>query len=692
MTNTASPNEKLAAIIAAAKAKKEAKEQASPSIVPSETPKPLTRPILPPPVTNDLITKVKESRSAQSIIASTLAKAKETKAKSQQAQESTKQVNSLLAKILADHKAKEQSTVSINYSQDSVALAKQLGVVDDEVPEISSRVDKHLITKDRLNEQQLKAVEYAVSGKSFCLIGGGGTGKTTTQKITIEEVDGAHLLNIIQDTNEHKYLLKGSPTIAIVSFTNKAVENIRVVVPERMKSNVMTAHKLVQYAPEYYTVEEIDEHGNSYEKEKMRFTPTFNASNLLPNIDLIIWEESSNISTDLAQKVWDALPPNPNRFEIFLGDLNQLPPVIGESLLANKMIELPVVGLEKVYRQSNDSPIKLLSYDLVEGKTLDNSQLLAYTKPDELDVIFLPKRLSGEEAIDGIGMALRNWVIKGKFNPETDIVLTPFRQGGHVNTNNLNLWLAQGHSEVNKTLVYEVINGWNKMYMSVGDIILANARQMVITDIQVNKNYSGVVPKPPSYTMDRWGKEHGKVEGHEESESLLDVVFSSFSKDVGDEEKKNSLSHIITARPLVGDIEDEYNKEVTLSTVNSFDYGYALTVHKSQGSEWRKVIMVLHHTQLVMAQREILYTGITRAREHLVLILDKENKNNPKAKNWFVEGVMNQALEGNTIAEKIVNFRKEVERKEKVAKLEAELLAAKIKREELKNEQKHSNI
>ena len=64
-----------------------------------------------------------------------------------------------------------------------------------------------------------------------------------------------------------------------------------------------------------------------------------------------------------------------------------------------------------------------------------------------------------------------------------------------------------------------------------------------------------------------------------------------------------------------------------------------MTVHKSQGSEYDAVVMVLHRSQYVMLQRNLLYTGLTRARKMLVMVGDRRGlwaavRNDRQARRW----------------------------------------------------------
>jgi exodeoxyribonuclease V alpha subunit len=77
-------------------------------------------------------------------------------------------------------------------------------------------------------------------------------------------------------------------------------------------------------------------------------------------------------------------------------------------------------------------------------------------------------------------------------------------------------------------------------------------------------------------------------------------------------------------------------------------HGYAITVHKAQGSEWKKVFLILHQSHNIMLQRELLYTAVTRAKENLYVICEPEH---------FTIGVERQRIKGNTLFEKAEYFK-----------------------------------
>ena len=147
------------------------------------------------------------------------------------------------------------------------------------------------------NPEQLAAIELGLQGKSFCLIGAAGTGKTTvTQELIARLQRAAHMRPLADST---KHLTSGAPGIVICGFTNKAVNNIRKKLPANLQGHCITIHKLLEYAPTYYEI--ADDEGQM--RTTMRFEPSRFAGNPLPHISTIIFEESSMIGTDLYKQV-----------------------------------------------------------------------------------------------------------------------------------------------------------------------------------------------------------------------------------------------------------------------------------------------------------------------------------------------------------------------------------------------------
>lgn len=493
------------------------------------------------------------------------------------------------------------------------------------------------------NEEQRAFVELASSGESAVLIGAAGTGKTTCMRAVTSKLISSDTVGIIR-SNDHKVLgrREKAPAIVICSFTRRAVANIRKNLPVELRGNCMSIHMLLEYQP----VEEdvIDDQGNF--KTRKVFKPTRDAMNPLPDcIDTIIVEESSMVGgspfpedTYLLFNQLVAAIQHPVQF-IFLGDIQQLPPVFGPAILGFKMLELPTIELTQVYRQALESPIIRLAHRILSGKPIAANQFDEFAVPNKLTFQPWKKKMEPEDAVRVLGKMLCAAYDAGEYDPEEDAVLIPYNKGcGSIE---LNKHIASHIARKENREVYEIVAGFNYIYLSVGDRVLIDREEATITKITSNKEYFGKEYAAASATMNYWGYDPHKHVVHQELD--VDALLESMSEEG---ERKRVASHIIEyVRPDT----PEYKQELRgAGDVNNILHAYAITVHKSQGSEWRKVYLLLHKSHNTMLQRELLYTAVTRAKEHLHVVCETDT---------FIKGVIEQKIPGNTWREKAEYFK-----------------------------------
>lgn len=541
---------------------------------------------------------------------------------------------SRLAAILA--KARKQHTpteVSISTNDIETLRAKQSGVTTDKYGAII-----------QYNLKQQEFISLAASHKSCVLIGAAGTGKTTCMKGTVASLIQSPLTKILTN-HDHKHLLNDVPGIVICAYTRRATNNIRSNLDEGMKGNCLTIHKLLEYAPVYYPY--ITESGE--EKTKLNFEPTRNAMNPLPaQITTIIFEESSMIGTSLYAEVIAALPHDVQ--VIFLGDIQQLPPVFGPAILGYKMLELPVIELTEVYRQALESPIIRLAHRILSGKVIPHKEASTeWTFPGQLKITCWKKKIDADGALEVTNKLFMKLYNAGDYNPDEDIILIPFNKS--YGTLDLNKSLADAIAKKFNKVVWEVIAGFNKHYFSVGDKILYDREDAVILDIFPNPGYSGKSAQPESTYLDYWG--HSSAPQILSSASIdeqdVDIDFILGQMGGSDEDRVAQSSHHI--KILMQDSATE--KVITKAAeVNAMILGYALTVHKAQGSEWNKVFLLLHNSHATMLQRELLYTAVTRAKKELFIICESDT---------FEKGIKSQRITGNTLEEKAEYFKGKIQ-------------------------------
>jgi ATP-dependent exoDNAse (exonuclease V) alpha subunit len=438
-----------------------------------------------------------------------------------------------------------------------------------------------------------------------------------------------------------------------------------------LQGHCITIHKLLEYAPVFYTV--FDDEGN--ERNTMRFEPSRNGANPLPHISTIIFEESSMIGTELYGQVLDALPrPAATQF-IFLGDIFQLPPVFGPSILGFKMSELPVVELTHVYRQALLSPIISLATAIRTDEFTpwlvaqqQSNQIGQSNQPSQptkklTDKIVVDakqhgkvtihpwkKRIAAPSALKTIVTMICGLIESGGYDPEEDQILCPFNKA--MGTIELNKGIADFLTKQRNGITHEVIARFTRSYWSVDDRVLVDRHDGVILKIEPTIGYAGKPPRLASATLDRSGYDpvlDGDAKAARSAEDILNELDAIAEADK-DDEAKNLASHTITV--WLPDLGEE-RKLTTAGEINAMLLSYALTSHKSQGSEWRRVFLFLHHSHQTMCSRELLYTSITRAKEELYIVCEGDIA---PYKNQLLTGSNRAVIPGTTLAEKIAYF------------------------------------
>jgi len=483
----------------------------------------------------------------------------------------------------------------------------------------------------QLDDDQIKAVELAIKGESFALIGSAGTGKTTTVQAIILALLDAHANRIHQTEFRIKGEGKMVPglSVGIVSFANRAANNIRNKAQAHpdlapiINYNCTTLHNMLEYTVEFYYDPETD-------KNKRRYFPQRDELNKLDLSHLIV-EESSQIGVG-DNSIWDqmqrALPEGCQ--VIFLGDVNQLPPVGGKPVLAYAMRDLPTIELRTIHRQALENPIirqaqNCLSGNPVERDFIDDSgQGVRVFNPENARKSYKGTKLAAYQYRNALFALLRGQIKAGQFDPFQDVVLSPnvTQKDNVVSTKDINAEIAWIMAKRDNREVFEILAGFNKVYVGVGDKVMVDKYEGIVTSIRSNARYYGRVPKPSSTGMDYHGIIHHADDSWLEEDEASD--FSNLDLDaltresMEDDAATRASSHVVEVKLDNDDI-------VTLSSAGdfgdtNFSLGYAITVHKAQGSEWRNVMVALHDSAMMLLFRELLYTGMTRAVERLDIV------------------------------------------------------------------------
>ncbi len=305
-----------------------------------------------------------------------------------------------------------------------------------------------------------------------------------------------------------------------------------------------------------------------------------NESNPLDG-DAFVVDEASMIDIRLMAGLLEAIPPNGHI--ILVGDVDQLPSV-GPGTVLLDLIEsgvVPVIRLQQIYRQAEASQIISVAHDINEGRipNLENASV-------DSDFFFIER--NDPDAILSTLLQLVRERIPNKFKLDStdDIqVLTPMHKNS-LGTKSLNSAL-QNSLNPPSDYKYE-IERFGVTYRT-GDKV-----------IQMRNNYDNEV----------------------------------FNGDIG---------HIreITTEParIFVMFEGKHEVKYEPGDLDELQLAYAITIHKSQGSEFPAVVIPLSTQQFVLLQRNLLYTGITRGKRLVILVGDKRAlsmavKNQDSRKRW----------------------------------------------------------
>ncbi|MCL1830146.1 MAG: ATP-dependent RecD-like DNA helicase [Oscillospiraceae bacterium] len=304
--------------------------------------------------------------------------------------------------------------------------------------------------------------------------------------------------------------------------------------------------------------------------EEIRFV--HNQENLL-ECDLVIVDEMSMVDVVLFESLLKGLKPDCRL--VMVGDSNQLPAVGAGNLLQDIISSrcCQVVEFKKIFRQAAASGIVVEAHNVVAGNLPDLSQR-------NTNFFFIPcTEHDGPSLI--ASLSAKRLPERYMVDPFIDIqVLSPSRIGS-MGTESLNLVLssALNGSDPNK----KEISVFGRRFRE-GDKVM-----------QTRNNYDiGYTRKDGNNGVGVYNGDIGRIDSISPSEGRIAVEF-----------------------------DDDRRVIYSLEEATELETAYAVTVHKSQGSEYPVVILALYATPSRLRYRNLLYTAITRAKDLLVVIGDE---------------------------------------------------------------------
>ena len=367
-----------------------------------------------------------------------------------------------------------------------------------------------------------------------------------------------------------KYFSKKGMEIKLCAPTGRAAKRMT----ESTGWPAQTIHRLLEISGA------MDEDSKNQDDHGMHFSR--NADNPL-ECDAIIVDEMSMVDAYIFYSLVQAVPYGTRL--IFVGDVNQLPSVGAGNVLKDIINSgcFPVTTLNKIFRQEDGSDIVFNAHKIQRGE-----HLILTNKSK--DFFFIPQRTASQIIEEVQILTMKNLPNYYGFSPQEIQILCPMRKY-EVGVENMNQKLQNRLNPKAK----------DKPEHVRGDVTFRKGDKVM----QIKNNYQ---QEWKIYGVSKTGTGRGYV---------LDEGVGVFNGDMG----------------VITDISD-YDEELTIlfddgresvynyKELDQIEHAFAVTIHKSQGSEYPAVIIPLLGGNRKLMNRNLIYTAITRARQLVIIVGD----------------------------------------------------------------------
>ena len=349
--------------------------------------------------------------------------------------------------------------------------------------------------------------------------------------------------------------------ITLTAPTGRAAKRLSETTGREAK----TIHRLLEFSPQI----------NSFKRNRQNPLDT----------DVVIVDETSMVDLILMNRLMQAIRPRTT--VILIGDTDQLPSVGAGNVLKGLIDsqKIPVIQLTEIFRQAQESMIVTNAHRINKGEspelTGDTNRNFFFIEEDD------------PEGITELICSLIAERLPSHYNyhPIDDIqLLCPMRRGV-LGTENLNKRLQE---VLNPSYTAQTTHPLIKKRIGPGTYNQANS----------------------------FGDQFATAGGFRVGDKVMQVRnnydYDVFNGDIG---------RVVSIERLDKKVHIQYpDKQVVYDTADLGELvlAYATTIHKAQGSEYPAVVIPLHTQHYLMLQRNLLYTGITRAKERVVIVGTKQ--------------------------------------------------------------------
>lgn len=343
---------------------------------------------------------------------------------------------------------------------------------------------------------------------------------------------------------------------------------------------------------------------------------------------VVVVDESSMIDVELFSALLAAVPTGARL--LIIGDVDQLPSIGAGRALFDIIVSqaVPTVRLTKIHRQASESRIPYAARDINEGRcpdlTIKGSDFTHWETENEWDIAervlgsvastiterkgILPSDIQviaaqyDEDKDSHIGVSGLNRLLQNKLNP------APSAEG--------DVFIGRSYAARTNDRVIQTRNNYDLTVMNgeMGKVVYADPK----TSVAVNRNGTLFIPGV------------GDVDGTWSDKLPKAAKGGDFDAEASDDEDNNGLPGgtketndglmFKSARVLVVDFGEGRIIAYTKEEARELELGYCITVHKSQGSQFKAVVVVVAKRHAFMLTRALVYTAVTRAEKFCLTI------------------------------------------------------------------------
>jgi exodeoxyribonuclease V alpha subunit len=521
----------------------------------------------------------------------------------------------MVREIATADKASEPCYYSKSLYFDELYVAKKICRLNTPSVIDKQRVDRWIDLYCRsnailLSDEQAAAVRGIVSDQFSILTGGPGCGKTTTTLV---------LVKLLEAMNRK---------VLLAAPTGRAAQRMTDVIGRESK----TIHRLLEWQIGKF---------NKNEENPL-------------DVDFLIVDECSMLDINLTSSLLKAVPLHSQ--VLFIGDADQLPSVGAGNVLRDMITaaNIPCFKLTKIFRQAQESLIIGYAHQINIGKMpyIDSPFQKPEIWQDGADCLFLDSDEATQEQLNFIARVKKYQELKASEHqgePESNLYefrvnepLVPYeteltipRKFQHVDLEKI----ATAQTSIDELLaVLKKVHPWSALYygLSAADVVKmlylewipkyfgSGIEIQVITPmtrgslgtVNLNKMLQESANPPQKGKRQLQIGERVFRVGDRVIHRRNNYDLGVFNGDIGVIEEINNedLTCVVSFFP------DQRFVEYQREDISELDLSYAITIHKSQGSEFGAVIIPVLTQHFKMLFRNLIYTGLTRARKLAVLV------------------------------------------------------------------------